>query len=173
MDIIVLDTNLIGFADIDVYESLIWTRRYNQYGDFEFYTKATQYLLDTLAEGCYLWFRGAQGVMIVENCRIKYDAETGNNLIVTGRSIESILDRRIIWQQTVLNGNLQNGIERILNENVINPELSDRRIPNIVFQPSTDPLITALTVNVQYTRDNVYDTISQLCSAFNIVHKGL
>jgi hypothetical protein len=37
VDIFVLDTEFRPVSIIDVYESLIWTDRYDEYGDFELY----------------------------------------------------------------------------------------------------------------------------------------
>jgi hypothetical protein len=109
--------------------------------------------------------------MVIEDVEIKYDVEDGSSLIVKGRSAESILDRRIIWTQTVLTGSLQNGIKSLIDNNIISPTDTDRTIPNFVFELSTDPVITALTVDAQYMRDNLYEVIFKLCEVNNIGFK--
>ena len=91
--------------------------------------------------------------------------------IVTGRSLESILERRIIWGQRVFNGNLQNGIQTMLNECIISPSIANRKISNFVFVPSTDPKITRLKIDNQYTGDCLYDVIKGLCEENNIGFK--
>ena len=63
--------------------------------------------------------------MVIEELEIESDPEISPTLIVKGRSLESVLDRRIIWGQIILDGNLQTEIERILDENIINPVISD------------------------------------------------
>ena len=85
--------------------------------------------------------------MIIEDIKINADTEEGNHLIVTGRSLESILERRIIWGQRIFNGNLQNGIQTMLNECIISPSIADRKISNFVFVPSADPKITSLKID--------------------------
>ena len=94
---------------------------------------------------------------------MKTSLEEGNVLIITGRDLTSILDRRIVWQQTQCNGDFQNQIKKLLNENVISPTDSARRIPNLIFQASTDPKITSLTVDTQFTGDNIFESIKKLC----------
>lgn len=73
--------------------------------------------------------------------------------------------------QRIFTGNLQTAIQTMLNENVIDPVITDRKIPNFIFQASTDPRITALTIDAQYTGDNLYEVISALCRKNNIGFK--
>jgi len=171
MELLVLDPSFISVAELDTYESIIWSDRYSKFGDFEIYIKASQEAFETLREDNYLLQRDSEHVMIIENHKITFDSESGNHLIVTGRSLETILERRIIWNQTVLTGSLQNGIQQLLNENAISPTLPERVIPNLVFEASTDPAITELTVDAQYMGDNLYTTIEKLCSTNNIGFK--
>jgi len=168
MELLVLNANLESVAIVDTVESLLWTGRYSECGDFEIYTQATADLIDILKQDRYLWLGTSPHVMIVEDLQIKSDVETGNYLIVTGRSVESLLDRRIIWQPTVLTGSLQNGIQQLLNENVIAPSDPDRTIPNFIFDISTDIAITSLTIDAQFVRNNLYESIKKLCVANNI-----
>ena len=171
MDLRVLDTNLNAVSIIDTYESFIWTDRYYEYGDFELYTSMSEEILNYIKQDYYLVNRESEHVMIIEKLLIQSDVESGNHLTVTGRSLESILDRRIVWGQKTLSGNLQNGIRTLLNECIISPSDSKRKIPNFIFKASTDPIITALTIEAQYTGDNLYDIIQKICSEQNIGFK--
>ena len=110
MELLVLNTDFESIAVIDTYESMIWTDRYNSYGDFEIFFAMDTQLLQYLKEDYYLWLKDSEHCMIIEDIKINADTEEGNHLIVTGRSLESILERRIIWGQRIFNGNLQNGI---------------------------------------------------------------
>jgi len=152
---------------------MIWTDRYNEYGDFEIYLALTNNsdILKYLKEDYYLWLKDSEHSMIIEDLSIDTDIEDGNHLIVTGRSLESILERRIIWGQKVLTGNLQDAIETLLNESIISPSITDRKIDNFIFEPSTDPRITGLTVDAQFTGDNLYVVIKTLCQSHNIGFK--
>ena len=163
MELLILDTNLISIAVLDIFESLIWTDRYSAYGDFEIYTKVTDETLNILQPDYYIYDFESDHVMVIEDLEIQFDIEEGDRLIIKGRSAESILDRRIVWGTTVLTGDLQDGIQQLLDENVISPTIPERTIPNIIFEASIDPIVTALTVDTQFTRTNLYESIQKLC----------
>ena len=171
MDLLVLNKSLDVIAIVDVYESIIWTERYYEYGDFELYTAMTQDILNYIKTDNYIQRVGSDRVMIIEEIRIDTDSETGNHITITGRSLESILDRRVIWSQTTISGNLQNGIKKLVNENIISPSKEERKISNFIFKDSTDSQITGLTVEAQYTGDNLYDVISKVCEEKSIGFK--
>lgn len=171
MNLVVLNTSLDAISVVDTYESFIWTDRFYAYGDFELYTAMRNGLLDFIKQDYYLQSRDSEHVMIIEKIQITSDSEDGNHVTVTGRSLESILDRRIVWGQKTLSGNLQNGIKTLLNENVISPSDSNRKISNFVFEASTDEEITKLTIDAQYTGDNLYDVIQKICEEKGIGFK--
>lgn len=128
-------------------------------------------LLEFLKEDYYLWIKESEHCMIIEDLSIDSDVEEGNHIIVTGRSLESILERRIVWGQKILTGNLQNAIQILLNESIISPSIADRKIGNFIFEPSTDEKITKLVIDAQYTGDDLYSIISGLCAKNNIGFK--
>nr|DAR14992.1 MAG TPA: hypothetical protein [Caudoviricetes sp.] len=171
MEFLILDENLNASSVLDTYESILWTDRYNKCGDFEIYTSMSDTVLSRIKQDYYIWTRDSEHVMIVEDIQITSDAEDGNNLIVVGRSLESVLDRRIIWKQTVLSGNFQNGIKKLLDENVISPTDESRKINNFIFVESTDPAVTSLTLEAQFTGDNLYEAICDLCASKDIGFK--
>lgn len=171
MELFVLNADFESIAVIDTYESMIWTDRYNAYGDFEIYFAMDESLLEYIKEDYYLWLKDSEHSMIIEDIKIDADTEEGNRLIVTGRSLESILERRIIWGQRIFSGNLQNAIQIMLNENIISPSVADRKIANFIFVPSTDSKITSLTIDNQYTGDDLYTVIKGLCEENNIGFK--
>lgn len=171
MNIRVLDTNLAAVALIDQYESFIWTDRYYAYGDFELYIPASTDLFTYIKQNYYLQIIESEHLMIIEKIQIQSDAEDGDKVIVSGRSLESILDRRVVWGQRTINGNFQNGIKTLLNEAIISPSDSNRKISNFIFEASTDTNITKLTLEAQYTGDNLYDIIQALCEANSIGFK--
>lgn len=171
MEVMILNTNLDAVSIVDTYESFIWTDRYYAYGDFELYEAMHNGLLDYIKQDYYLQSRESDHVMIIEKIQISSDTEDGNRVTVSGRSLESILDRRIIWGQKTLSGNLQNGIKTLLYENVISPSDGSRRIPNFIFKASSDPSITKLTLEAQYTGDNLYTVIQKICEERGIGFK--
>ena len=130
MDLLVLDKNFTAIAILDSYESFIWTERFNEYGDFELYLPANSYFLEILKPDYYLQRNDSERLMIIEEIQIKTDVDEGNHLTITGRSLESILCRRIVWDQTNINGNLQNAMQRLINDAIISPRISARKNNN-------------------------------------------
>lgn len=164
MKLLILDTSFQAVDAIDTFESFIWTDRYAECGEFEIVTSCNLRELALYQQDYYIWSESSEHLMIIEYIEISSDVEDGSKLTITGRSLESILERRIIWGQTILTGNLQNGIKTLLNNNVINCSDADRRIPNFIFEDSDDPYITELTIDAQYANENLYDTIKDLCA---------
>lgn len=168
MDLLVLNRKFESVFILDKYESIIWTDRFSSYGDFEIYTSTDPDLFKNLQEDYYLWSADSEHMMIIEEWKTETDVEMGNHLTVTGRSLESILDRRIVWKQTNLNGKIEDQIKRLLDENVINPTDSNRKISNFIFEYSGDPYIDTLTIQAQFTGDVLYDAIKNLCDSVEI-----
>jgi len=172
MELLILDTNLQSVDVLDTFKSLIWTDRFLECGDFEIYTAANAAILSTVLQDYYLWLDGSDHVMIVEDRKITSDEEDGAYLTITGRSLESILERRIIWAQTILDGNFQLGIQQLLNENIISPTITNRQITNFIFEESFDAAIAAMTVKAQFeVGDNLYESIQAMCAAKNVGFK--
>lgn len=171
MDLMILNTDLDAISVIDSYKSLIWTDRYYKCGDFELFSSMNKDIISHIKQDYYLQSRHSEHVMIVEELRIESDVEDGANIVITGRSLESILDRRIIWGQVTISGNLQNGIKSLLDICIISPDDENRKIPNFIFEESTDPAITELEIEAQYTGDNLYEVIRIICEEMGIGFK--
>jgi len=172
MELIVLNEKFESVAIVDTFESLIWTDRYREAGDFEIYTAATREMFDIYQQDFYLFNKDSEHMMIIESVEIETDAELGNKLKITGRSLESILDRRIIWTQTVFsNTKIQNGIKSLIEAAIIKPSIADRKIDNFIFEESTDESITSLQFDAEYTGDNLYEVICDICAASKIGFK--
>lgn len=172
MDLLILDKSFKSVGIIDQFESLLWNDRYNDYGDFEIYLPMSTDIMNMAKQDYYLWKKDSEHVMIIEGIEIKSDiVEDGDHLIITGRSLESLLERRIIWNQTVLSGNLQNGIKTLINENIIAPTISERTISNFIFEDSEDTAITELEIDAQYTGDNLFEVIKSVCQEHELGFK--
>lgn len=172
-DFYVLNENFEMLSSVDSYDSLIWTDRYSDAGDFEVYIAASTEAIDLFRQNYYVKYPESEHTMIIDYIEVTTDVENGNKLIVRGESLESILKRRIIWNQTVLNGDLQSQIEKLLNENIIKPSAENRIIDNFIFEKSTDERILSLTIDAQFTGETLYDAIKSICDDANLGFKIL
>lgn len=164
----VLDSTYTTIAVIDTYESFIWTERYLEAGDFELYVPVSADGVKHLQVGNYLSIVDSSEYMIIEKLQTDNDVEDGYKLIVTGRTLGSVLDRRVIWNRTTLTGEFQNGVKKLLDDNVINPTVTGRAIPNFIFKTSTDTRVTTPTYEMEYLGDVLYDVIVDICTEKDI-----
>jgi len=174
MEIKVFDKTFAQVGVIDDIQSMIWTDRFDEAGDFELFTPVRTDLISLLQPDYYLGIDDSEHTMIVESREIDTDAERGDVLIVRGRSLESILDRRHILWKTVLNSGIQSALYYILDDQYVLKDLGDpyyRRIQNLVFQPTTDTRITSQTVKAQYKGQSIYDVFVNTCQEHKIGFK--
>jgi hypothetical protein len=180
----VLDTGLKPVAIIDDYISLIWTERYYECGDFELYLPMSRYYADLLKVDYYLSIPQSKTLMIIEERTVDTNVEDGDRFTVTGRSLSSILNRRVIYPQAnygqppKLVGNLILVLEDILNKNVckVDSQVSNNRYINEIEyvrtydRSSQDSWPEAFkeVMEAQYFGENVYDVIKSLCEEHKV-----
>ena len=159
MELYVYNTDFILVGVVDAFSSFIWTDRYNECGDFELYTNATTELLNLFKKEYYVQIQESAHTMIVSDIQIETNVEEGNYLKISGKSLEYILKRRFIYPQTTYTGSLQDAIISMLDDTIVSPENTKRQIPNFRYEESEDPNITELTIDAQYTGDDLYSVI--------------
>nr|DAX66630.1 MAG TPA: hypothetical protein [Caudoviricetes sp.] len=168
MEFMVLNKNYDGIAMIDTFTSAIWTVRYDEAGDFEIYTPVRLDYIQVMQIGNYLWNRDSDRLMVIETVEIETDSEEGPQLIITGRSLESILDRRIVTSSQNFSGNLQSVLFAIIQNEVISSD-ETRQIPGFSLKANSDSRITSIAISELSIRgENVYDVVCSLCQANKI-----
>lgn len=160
-DIYILDSSnrdVIGIVDEN--ESIIWTPRYFETGDFELYVRANEKLLSLLQVDNYVTKSDSDMVGVIERIELISDPENGDYIVASGRCAKSLLDRRIVWNQTTIDDTVENGMRKILTENVISPSIAHRKIENFILGESRG---YTERISTQYTGDNVLDVVVNLC----------
>lgn len=154
---------------VDAYSSCIWNDEYIGYGDFELCIPMDLGSYAGIKIGGYASIRESNRYMYIEEMSITTSVTEGNLLVITGRSLECLLTFRVIRNASILTGNLQNCIMRLLNNCAITADNKNRYIPGLIFKTSTDPAITKLNINYELKAgDNLYDTIYAICDAYKI-----
>lgn len=171
MEPIILDSSLNAVDIVDLFDSFIWTERYDTVGDFELYLPTNAPGLSFIVPDNFVQLKQSSRTMVIESLYLNTDIEEGNQYIVKGRSLESILDRRVIRAQTILNGNLQSGVQTLLNQNAISPSDTNRKITKLIFETSADPLITGLTIDDQFHGETLLEAITYICKSAGIGFK--
>lgn len=167
MEILFLDSDFEEIYVLDVFNSLIWTDRFWECGDIDIVTAPTNKVLSLLSTTKYFQIAESPHKMVFESTSIEPDVEDGDKLILQGRSLESLLDRRIVWNSMHLSGNLQTEVLRMLDDNIVTPTDSNRQM-SFGYITATDPNITGLTIDTQFGGETLYDAICEICQTAGI-----
>lgn len=100
MELYTLDPLLRRAEVIDKFESLIWTERFQAYGDFQLNIFSDYRARRLLREDTYLAMNNSNYVMRVETVEDDVNSDGQKILIVKGRSMESILLDRVAYSAT-------------------------------------------------------------------------
>lgn len=175
-DAIILDLDFSLTCLIDTYFSFIWTEEYLSNGEFELKIPMNIEAYPLIAPDMYVCSNESDTVMVIDSVAV--DSTDGDIAVIKGRTLETILERKIAWNPITLSGGLQNGIKKLLEVNVINPDEPKRAIPNFHFVESTDPEILKLKMPTgedgsgkTYYGDNLYDILHELCDPYDLAFK--
>jgi hypothetical protein len=79
---------------VNDFETLVWTERYQEAGDFKLEVKNDISILTALPKGCLISHTDTREVMIVENHEIKRDSDKNLKVTLSGRSFETFAENR-------------------------------------------------------------------------------
>lgn len=164
MDLLIYDQTYTIVGVVDTASSIIWTNRFRECGDFEIYVPVSDEMVDLLQIDRMVLRQDDNMAGIIEKVDISTDEENGDYLTVTGRCLRSILDRRIIWDQTVLTGSLENAMRQLVTDAYISPTIAARKYAGLSLAAAhgyTDK------VSVQFTGTGLLDALEQLCASYN------
>lgn len=164
---IILNKNFERIGLVDDYSSLIWTIRYYECGDFEIVVPADTKHINMLQRGYYVTREDDEHVGIIEDFSLSVDEDQNEQMIVTGRFLSSILDRRIIATQTQLYGTVSAGISSLINDAIISPVIEARKIDNFYVNATN----FTERLEAQYTGKNLLETVEDICKTNHIGFK--
>ncbi|FAA01434.1 MAG TPA: hypothetical protein [Siphovirus UK_ancient_CT89] len=107
MYLAVLDESMTIQHICEDYKSVVWTERFHGFGDFKLVIPGTLENLRTYQLDYYLYTKGTNKLMIIEQVELNTEYGKESLLTISGRSLESILDRRVMhpypmWEGTLL-----------------------------------------------------------------------
>lgn len=162
MELYIYNSNRDLVGIVESFEYLRWTRRYSQCGSFELKAIATLENTELLKEGNIIWKNDDEEVGIIEHLEL---SQTEHEIITaSGRFATSFLSRRIVWQTEKLSGDISVCVEQLINNNLINPSDTARKISNITF--SAPNLNVPISTQISYR--NLMDAVTGLCVASDI-----
>lgn len=167
----VYDQNVMQIGVVDVYTSLIWTKRYNKTGDFKLTIPLSGripdfFVYDMNAEDHFVTLSEDLEpgyYMIIETIEVD-QGEEGNTLTISGRSLEALLERRIIWDKIEYSSKKTEAvIKDLIEKSFINPSVSDRKINNFVYEEPEEDLSFS-TIDAEFDGDDLLTIFSSLCA---------
>ena len=155
---------------IEKYESMIWTPRYYEMGDFELYLPANKESIDIFTEAAEKHYYIVDGddlthAMIATKIEKETSNETGPHISLTGFDLKYLFKKRVIWGTTYISGNAETELRRIITENVINPKVRDRKIHGVYLGPESEEIdnIVSSAAKGGY----VSDVIASVCKTYH------
>lgn len=166
-----LNTDFEPVYVIEKYESMIWNHRYYGIGDFELYLPATKETIDifTMAAEQHYYIIDKDDlthVVIATSITKETDVDGGNHISLKGYDAKYILKKRIIWGTTYISGNAESELRRVINENVINPELPERKIEGVLLQENLSGEISNI-VSAKIQGGYVTDAIEKIAKIYH------
>jgi len=154
---------------LEEYNSVEWVRRYDEPGDFVLSAVATTEeitgTIGLLKEDYYIAREDDEMIVQIEKKNLTTSAEQGNNITVSGRSIEKVLGQRIVWTQTNTKASetVEDFIRRLIDENAIHPTNPKRKIPKLTLGERMGFLEK---LEKQITGDNLLKVVQELCKTY-------
>ena len=165
---IIMNKNFHKVCLFDDYISLIWTPRYYSPGDFELCLPVTQKSLNYIKKDYYIVRDDDENVGIIQNILFTNDQFGNKMMIVRGKFLAGILERRIIEEQTNFDNTPVSGaVWRLLNDAIIDPDVEARKIENFKWHAYT----TEETITQQITGKNLCSAIEDICKAYDLGFK--
>lgn len=162
-----LNSKFDAIWPLDTFSAFVWVDRYWAAGEFQLEVPWNVGTYEYLKVGNYLYFKESDQLMIIDKRGLTYDSadRSSRRIVVKGRNLSSLLDRRIIWGEwSFSKADFQSSIIQLIRNNVTNPSDTRRRID-----------ILSLKTNSNYPKesftsggygDNLYDVVSDSCESF-------
>ncbi len=191
-----LNQNFEFIHKLTQYESLMWVDKYDEPGSFEIYAPPTEEIKMAAKIDNYFYSDKSEHLMIIEKLETTVSPENGERLVISGRSLESILDRRVIFLscyfrdenspvsgQTIAADNLEDAVRQILDVSFIHPKTydesrpagqkwvddPDRAISNFIFQSTG---LTTVLKDCEFDKgENILNIVNTIVKQQNLGYK--
>lgn len=166
-----LNQNFEVIHKLTQYESLMWVDKYDEPGNFEIYAPPLPEIKEAAQVDNYFMSDKSEHLMIIEKLETTVSPTEGTRLIISGRSLESILDRRVLFMKcyfrdrnspstpssatTVGADNLEDAVRQLLEYLFIAPTHWDN--DSGTWVPATDRIVQ--NFRFKYSNDDVISNI--------------
>jgi hypothetical protein len=171
LDIHVQDSDFQDIGLVENYESLIWSERYSAFGDFDLKLPRNHQYRDLISEATYFTIPSSKYTMCIET-----NLDNHEGVKITGRSLESILERRVIEDAgPTAATSLTDYIIKLIAYNIGGSAVVTERRVDSLFLDATVPegFTNTTTYDPIKYGENLYLTIRNLCNEQNLGFKIL
>lgn len=178
MEVYVLDSLLRRTQVFDKFDSLIWTERFSDVGDFELDLKSTYEARTAFRSGVHLAMNNSNRVMTVDTVEDSTDTDDKEVLKVKGLSLEDILADRVAvesmndlnkWTLTGIPGDIARQMfQHICADGSLDPK--DRITflqPGSLYSPGSIPE-TQTPIVWEQDPDALYTAIKSICDIYDL-----
>ncbi len=160
----------IGFKRIGVvddYEYLIWNDKFCDCGDFELSIpfesrNATLFQIDR-----YITIDYSDRTMVIDSINLK-NSDGKYHIVAKGRSLESILERRVFYEKFETTMVLNKFVNEILTKTFISPVDETRKVSNLYYQSTAEYNKDKYKVTADFSGENVLTAIKTLLNMFDL-----
>lgn len=184
MEVYVLDSLLRRTEVVDKFESLIWTERFREIGDFELHIQSSRASRNLFINGTQLAINSSYRVMTVENVEDKTDSDGKKILNVKGRSLEYMLEDRVAKKTTAdlsvepewwIAGLPADVARKIFNDICVLGNLSPKDIIPFItpgtFLPLTNIPEPSTPIVAKIPPSSVKEAIENLCKIYDLGYR--
>jgi hypothetical protein len=162
-ELTIINTNLKQVGVVDSFTSLLWIERFNGFGEFEFYAPYDLTTYSLMSPNQYIKLNDSKKAMIIEARNVEFDKDLGYILTVKGRSLESILLRRLALGFPPTIGFFSPLVDSMFYDNIISPVDTNRTINGFTLAEGTSSWSMNPIYKVVEKNETVYDVLVDLC----------
>lgn len=169
MEIYVLDRDIHILGVFSTYESILWTDKVHEPGTFKAGFVFTEKMNNILNEGNLLYKTDEDQPGIIKRKYLKLDKYGQQTIVIQGYMASRYLNQRIIWKKMIMKGTPEQIMRQMVEEQVINPENGDRKMPLIElgdFKNYDDE-----EIEKQVTYDNLQESLTDISKTSELGYK--
>ncbi len=166
MRLIALDSNFDTIGGIPLFSTLIWVRRYEKPGYFELYTSKDYFSI--LDSARYLYRNDADELGVIDEVNYAQDKKGNKEAYAKGNFAEILLADRVIPSMTVIEGNVETAMRRLVAREAISPSDTGRIIPRLALGGVSG---IPGELHMQATGDNLSEKLYDIGNTYGISHR--
>lgn len=160
------NTKFESIGEVNLFETLIWPEEYIGYATVKMTAPINQENSRLFKEGNFLW-NGGKTAAKIEIVKSTINDKGQPTFEIQGRTLECLLDTRIIWGTFSTNSNYVSDIMRSIVANNCSTQAElNRRIPYLYLSSTNQQL--GGKVSYQQTGGSVYDSVFELAQSIGL-----